>query len=342
MSGFPPPHPGLGAPPATGIGSTAAIFSPTAARQAATAQRDWHAVDSWLSSTSGGVLHSASTRRQHGGHQQPPRFERNPDTLRALLALAQLNELADEERALLARTDALALAELKRAEAAEKQGDVDGAPTLPAFRAAVLASLESHLPPEAASALDSLARLALALDLAATPDPATVGAALVALTAGKGELERLGARADALGRYAAEQEQERTEDVKTAAGGPAFKVPRDAAKSNLETQRRVRALASSTVPEARDGAQALSAQLKSATGGVVGLDEVRTEEAELKEALAKVSQLQGLVDAFEGLPPDPDLAREELQELEETLVRLTARRDALFEGLVETESPVKR
>jgi len=76
-----------------------AIFSPSVARLAAATAKDWNYIDSWLSA------------KFHG--RTPPPFERNPDTLKALLALAALNESADEERDLVARVEAEALRELK-------------------------------------------------------------------------------------------------------------------------------------------------------------------------------------------------------------------------------------
>ncbi len=89
------------------IPPSTAIFSPSVARLAASTAKDWNYVDSWLSS------------KLHG--RTPPPFERNPDTLKALLALAALNEAADEERDLLARVDAAALHDAQRNEAATRR-----------------------------------------------------------------------------------------------------------------------------------------------------------------------------------------------------------------------------
>ncbi|KAL1865252.1 hypothetical protein VTK73DRAFT_5435 [Phialemonium thermophilum] len=86
----------------------AAIFSPSVARAAASAARDWNFVDGWLTSR---------LRRANAQTGSAPIFERNPDTLRALLALVALNESADEERDLLASAEASALAELEAWEA---------------------------------------------------------------------------------------------------------------------------------------------------------------------------------------------------------------------------------
>ncbi|KAI1495667.1 hypothetical protein F5X99DRAFT_114525 [Biscogniauxia marginata] len=81
----------------------AAIFSPSVARAAASTAKDWAYVDGWLR-----AKYALLKRR-------PPPFERNPDTLRALLALAAANEAADEERDQLARVEDAALAEVRAA-----------------------------------------------------------------------------------------------------------------------------------------------------------------------------------------------------------------------------------
>merc|ERR1711939_855085 len=54
--------------------SPSAIFSPSVARQQQAAAKDWNYIDNWLSSKFNG--------------KTPPPFERNNDTLKALLALA--------------------------------------------------------------------------------------------------------------------------------------------------------------------------------------------------------------------------------------------------------------
>ena len=47
------------------------------------------------------------------------------------------------------------------------------------------------------------------------------------------------------------------------------------------------------------------------------------------------------MNAFAGLPPDVELARQEVEGLREELRGLVARRDEVFEGLVERETPRK-
>src|SRR3546814_5108209 len=62
-----------------------ASFSPSVARIAASTTRDWADVDSWLAS-------------KLPAGRAPPSFERNSETLKALLSLSAHNEAADDER----------------------------------------------------------------------------------------------------------------------------------------------------------------------------------------------------------------------------------------------------
>ena len=64
-----------------------ALFSPSKARQQRAQANDWQHVETWLS-----ALYP---------NRPLPTFERNEDTLKALLALAAANECADEEASLM-------------------------------------------------------------------------------------------------------------------------------------------------------------------------------------------------------------------------------------------------
>lgn len=126
------------------IWSPAKVFSPSAARQQSQLAKDWSYVDQWL------------TARYHP--QPVPSFERNPDTLKALLALAAANETADEERALEKKVKEKALTELKkRDEEIAAEGEES-----------VLTSIEEHLTPDGTRALNSIALLSVALGSTST------------------------------------------------------------------------------------------------------------------------------------------------------------------------------
>jgi len=58
--------------------------------------------------------------------------------------------------------------------------------------------------------------------------------------------------------------------------------------------------------------------------------------------LSRKKELDLQLATFQGLPSNPDMARAELEELRDQLRSVESQRDAVFEGLVERESPVKR
>lgn len=75
------------------------LFSPSKARQHRAQAHEWAAVDSWLSAKYSG--------------RSVPTFERNDNTLKALLALSSVNERADEEIALIEKLENSVLTQLK-------------------------------------------------------------------------------------------------------------------------------------------------------------------------------------------------------------------------------------
>ena len=128
------------------IWSPAKVFSPTAAKQQHNQQqRDWAYVDQFL-----------ATRFAGSAGGGVPAFERNAETLAALLALAAANEAADEERALEQRVKEKALDELRRRDAAiARARSGKGEP--------LLAAVEDHLTQQGRRCLNSTALLSVAL-----------------------------------------------------------------------------------------------------------------------------------------------------------------------------------
>lgn len=116
------------------------LFSPSKARQQRAQAQDWAHIESWLSYKYAG--------------RSIPNFERNEETLKALRALATVNEHADEERALIARVEREALKELEETDT-------------PSSDAHILDTISAHLTPEAQRNLTALANTSVALD---TPD----------------------------------------------------------------------------------------------------------------------------------------------------------------------------
>ncbi|RYP92571.1 hypothetical protein DL770_001329 [Monosporascus sp. CRB-9-2] len=316
---------------------TAAIFSPSVARAAASTAKDWSYVDEWL------------RRKYVGSSSSPPQFERNPETLKTLLALVAANEAADESRDQLARLEDAALDEVRAAQtrqhqqqqqatATEESGDdehIDGEQ----IADSILAALEEGLSREGQTALDAMAQTALELG-EARPTPEGLGATFVDLQGRAMGAEETARRAALLTKYLAEAGA-RTEALLARLrddGDGEYAPDPDLARRNLELQRAVKA-AAARLPEMRQQVDAT----ERAAGGPpnVTVEDIQEDEQEYMELLAKKRDLDVRVKAFAGLPPDVQAARQELEALRTELRRLTELRDANFERLVERESPVK-
>ncbi len=314
----------------------AAIFSPSVARAAASAAKDWNFVDSWLHA------------KFHG--RSPPAFERNADTLRALLALASANEAADEERQLIAKLEAGALREIVQQRGQEQQqtssrahggeggegdGDEPGPNTASDAREAILAAIKDNLSREGTTALDAMATLAVELGMAFA-EPQDLGRRMVELAAQLSEVEQTEARVQVLVRYV-ETEARKVEELVRGLKGDEYRPANSLAKDNLDVQRRIKSMAA-RVPELREKVAALanSVGMPSLT-----IEQIRREEEAYQVLLAQKKELDMHVQAFEGLPHDTDLARQELESRRNELRQVTQRRDAIFEGLVEKETPRK-
>lgn len=341
----------------------AAIFSPSVARAAASAAKDWSYIDAWL-------------HRKFPGRGPPP-FERNADTLRVLLALASANEAADEERTLIARLEAETLTQLRAHEQSlaqqenqtDNDNDNDNTITLDSAREAILASLETSLSRDGQTALTAMAALALQT-ATPLPTPAALASSLLALSTEAHTLDQTAARIQTLTAYLAaetaataklsaelrppslhhphhrhnhddddnDNDPSHSEDptsAPAAAGG--YHPPPSLSLTNLSTQRRIKTLAA-RLPEQRDKAASLARSVPLPSPTVPQL--AREEEAYLS-LLAHKRALDAQVRAFEGLPPDAEQARQELEGLREELTGLAGRRDEVFEGLVERETPRK-
>ncbi|KAL2258933.1 hypothetical protein VTK26DRAFT_7566 [Humicola hyalothermophila] len=350
----------------------AAIFSPSVARAAASAAKDWSYVDSWL-------------QRKFPGRGPPP-FERNAETLRALLALASANEAADEERALVARLEAETLEQLRAFEQSQQDNGQDGnfsssLNPLADAREAILASLESSLTREGQTALNAMASLAVQAGIP-FPTPADLGAELISLATQSALHDQTLSRLQTLNAYISaesdltsafsselrppsptahpDQDEDSTDPASSSSTNPnpatdLFPATKPAAPSsgyhpsptlaiqNLSAQRRIKALAS-RLAELRDKA----ASLHNASPGHQHhhqhptIAQVRAEEEAYLALLSQKRALDARLQAFAGLPPDAEQARRELDQLRQELRQLALRRDEAFEGLVEKETPRKQ
>ncbi|ROV89318.1 hypothetical protein VMCG_09634 [Cytospora schulzeri] len=304
-----------------------AIFSPSVARQAASTAKDWNYVESWLAS--------------RYNSRSPPQFERNPDTLKALLALAALNESADENRDLVARVEADALRDINAAQeaaAAAQEGEEENAAdqtNLTTFKEDFYAALEDSLTKDGRAALDAMASSAVQLGMA-FPEPAQLARAMLDLQTRVFDLAQAAARVGLLQGYIG-TESARLDGLLEDVRGDEYRPPADLARQNLEMQRKIKAM-TKKLPEMRDRVSSLAR-----TVGVPNptIQQLRQEEVRYLELLELRRTLDQQISEFEGLPPDTSMARQQLDALREELHSITEHRDAVFEGLVERETPRK-
>ena len=290
---------------------SAAIFSPSVARIAASNARDWSYVDNWLAS-----------KIKNGSI---PPFERNADTLKALLALASHNEAADEERQLVSKAESAGLAQLDSLKG-------KGTP----LREMLLDTVEDELPQEGQVALDSLASMAVQAGIA-FPEPEDLGCKMVDMQKSIYEAETMKSRVEVLQRFI-QKDAARMQIMLRRLEGDDYRPAPELAKQNLEIQRKVKTMAA----QLRELQDRLASLVTSAGLPRPGIQDVARDEEEYMAVLQQKKQLDLQMAAFEGLPSDPDLARAELNALRSQLHGATSQRDEVFEGLVERESPVKR
>ncbi|KAE9568081.1 hypothetical protein CGCF415_v008732 [Colletotrichum fructicola] len=297
-----------------------AIFSPSIARIAASTAKDWNYVDCWL------------TAKFHG--RAVPPFERNPETLKALLALASLNETADEERELVSRAEAAALHQISEA-CHEPEARLSELPLTATVRERILTAVQDHLTREGSTALNSMATLSCQLSVA-YPDAETLGRSMINLHARASELEQMRVRVHILLKYI-EQESTTADELLQTLRSDDYKPTNDLARQNLDMQRRIKAMAA-RLPELKDR---ISSANQSHISDQPAIEQIIQEESNYLELLAQKRGLDAHVTQFSSLPDDVQRARLQLENLRTDLRAIIRRRDTVFEGLVERESPRK-
>jgi HAUS augmin-like complex subunit 1 len=274
--------------------SSSAIFSPSVARQQLAAAKDWNYINSWLSTKFNG--------------RTPPPFERNNDTLKALLALAALNETADEERELLARLEARALQDLHAREEADPH-------------AQLLNSIQEPLTHEGRTSLEAISNLSVALKQA-IPAIEKLGRSIIDLQVAAYDLDQASERISILEKYLNNELSAINALIKDLQSD-AYQPPADLEKQTIDYQRKVKALASK-LPELKDRVTSLCASLGNSK---VTIQDVKAEEDRFKSLMALLKDLEAQVKSYHGLPQDTDLARLELESMRVELRELTQQRD---------------
>jgi HAUS augmin-like complex subunit 1 len=195
------------------------------------------------------------------------------------------------------------------------------------------------------------------------PTPPTLGAELISLTTQSSAIEQTISRIQTLTAYIA-REAAATATLATTLRPPSpphphhhhdhhddpnphpeptssYHPPPTLALQNLTLQRQIKTL-TTQIPTLRDKAAALARSLNSSSSGPSpSIPQLRAEEEAYLALLALKQDLDAQVRAFQGLPPDTEQARHELEGLRAELRRMTITRDEVFEGLVERETPRK-
>lgn len=114
------------------------LFSPSKARQQEAQAKDWQYIDTWL--------------QQRYAPRQVPTFERNEDTLQALLTLAATNESAEERQYLVTAVEKAALQDMRN------HADADG------DNVVIYEVLNQNLSSEGRVAVDAVADVAVMIN----------------------------------------------------------------------------------------------------------------------------------------------------------------------------------
>lgn len=274
-----------------------ALFSPSKARAAQARAKDWAAVDSWLS-------------RRYGS--RIPNFERNEDTLQALLTLANLNESTDEQRAQIERIEKLALQALSR-----PRGVINDE---------VLHAMQIELVNE--THFDTLADVIVSLDCPSS-DVLHVGKKIVDLTSAQFEtreqLQRTGAQVDSL-----KKDQAYIEELLSELRSEAFQPSADVTDNTAEWTKSAKQLKAKIA----EYEERLSATRPTSSASTI--QTIQQKSDDVQRLRGQLDSLEANLKAFQDLPTDPRAARHKLEEARGELRELTNRRDDLFENLAGT------
>ncbi|KAK2612147.1 hypothetical protein QQS21_001877 [Conoideocrella luteorostrata] len=306
-----------------GQGDHAAIFSPSVARIAASAAKNWSYVDSWLLS-----------RFPQG--QKIPQFERNSATLKALLAIASVNEDVSNSHALIDRASKAALHELRDSEGVE--GLVDNSSNherTSILREAILSRTASFLSQEGRTALKALAVTAVRHGMG-FPNPEDLAYEFLDLQISLLQTEHMIVRVGFLNEHL-HHEMIKSNRLLSILQSHDYKLPSGLPKQNLELQRTTRARAVQ-LSDAREHQN--SRPLRRSSHPTV--QSVMKQEQHLLALIEEKKKMDTKISVFELLPSDPERAREQIEALQQQLMHFTTRRDQVFEGLIEQASPVKR
>ncbi|KAL3491605.1 hypothetical protein BJX62DRAFT_204657 [Aspergillus germanicus] len=279
------------------------LASPTKARQAAIQAKDWAYVNSWLT-------------RQYAP-KPVPKFERNEDTLRTLLALAAANEAADEEAELLHNARQQTIEGFKAREKTEEKHKVD-----------LLDEVEHCLDDNGTRDLEDLAETAAVLGGLGTRIK-DVRQSIIELTREEFEMQEQMRRVETMHGYLKKELVALNKQLEELKSNPTFEMPANLPALTAEWTRSTKLL-NAKVSEYQDRAAALQ---RSRNKGPT-LEDVVSEEAQASSMLESVKSLEARIQSFHDLPKDLSGARAKYSELEAELNQVIRQRDSMFEHLL--------
>lgn len=272
-----------------------ALFSPSKARWQQAQAKDWAVVDAWLAKRYGSRI---------------PNFERNEETLQALLTLANRNETAEEQRNQSDRVERAALQAFSRRQAG--------------IRDDVLHSLQVELADE--THIETLASITAALDCPSL-DALELGGRLVDLTSFNFEMAQQIKRTETQ-LAALQAEQARVKQLLIELEGDPYQAPADVVETTAEWTRSAKHL------KAKIGEyeERLATSRPSTDTGIT-IDMVQKQVIDLNKQREQLAELQIQLKAFQDLPADSRAARQRLEEAQDQLQKLVNERDRLFESM---------
>ncbi|KAK5005331.1 hypothetical protein LTR28_007838 [Elasticomyces elasticus] len=246
--------------------TASALFSPSKARQQQVQAKDWAFVDGWLAK-----LYAPKA---------VPIFERNEETLQALLTLANANEAAHLERDLVDKLEQDAYRE---------------------YQQTVSSLSQKHVP--------------LAHDI-------------ISLTDTKYNLEEQLSRVSTL-QQSLEREQIRLERIFSEVQSDSFKPSPDLPEKTNDYLRSTKTT-KAKLAEYNERLNTFAAVPRTRPS----IDDVANHRAEATTLVSKLEVVTAKLDAFHGLPTDPNLARARVEAAKVELRGLIRKRDNLFETLI--------
>lgn len=280
-----------------------ALFSPSKARHQESLARDWVFIDAWLARK----------------YRVVPSFERNEQTLQALLALASASDSADETQQLRWEVEKAALGELREREKVVREG----------LQGEIIEAVGEVLGATrgGGAALDALAGGFVAVDVDAEDGVGELGGKVVELTNRRFELEEEVRRVEAL-MGGLRAEQARTEALLDGLRDEGFQVSTELPQQILEWQRNSKHLKAKIAEydERLGGAK---------TSGNAGarFKEIESLGADIAEQKKRLAEVDLELEIYQDLPTDVRGAQRKLDEARKELAELTMKRDQLFEGL---------